>query len=34
LNLIPPDGMHKPQFITRKRDLEVIGRVKRTLLDL
>lgn len=25
---------HKPQFIKRKSDFEVIGRVKRTLLDL
>lgn len=26
--------IHKPIFIKRKRDLEVIGRVKRTVLDL
>jgi len=25
---------HKPIFVKRKRDLEVIGRVKRTILDL
>lgn len=26
--------MHKPTFVRRKNDLEVIGRVRRTLLDL
>lgn len=26
--------MHKPVFVKRKRDFEVIGRVKRTVLDL
>ena len=28
------DSIHKPIFIKRKRDFEVIGRVKRTVLDL
>lgn len=28
------DPIHKPIFIPRKRDLEIIGRVKRTVLDL
>lgn len=28
------DAIHKPIFIKKMRDLEVIGRVKRTLLDL
>ena len=28
------DPIHKPVFIRRKRDFEVIGRVKRTVLDL
>ncbi|WP_449411051.1 LexA family transcriptional regulator [Methylobacterium komagatae] len=28
------DPTHKPVFVKRKRDLEVIGRVRRTMLDL
>jgi SOS-response transcriptional repressor LexA len=28
------DGSHKPIFVKKKRDLEIVGRVKRTLLDL
>ena len=28
------DPIHKPIFVKRKRDFEVIGRVKRTVLDL
>ena len=28
------DEVHKPLFVKKKRDFEVIGRVKRTLLDL
>ena len=28
------DAIHKPIFVKRKRDFEIIGRVKRTVLDL
>ncbi|ODM71724.1 hypothetical protein A6X20_07220 [Bradyrhizobium elkanii] len=28
------DGSHQPIFIKKKRDVEVVGRVRRTLLDL
>jgi SOS-response transcriptional repressor LexA len=28
------DGSHKPIFVKKKKDLEVVGRVRRTLLDL
>lgn len=28
------DGTHKPIFIKRKRDVQVVGRVRRTLMDL
>lgn len=28
------DSVHKPIFVRKKKDLEVIGRVKRTVLDL
>ena len=28
------DAIHKPIFVKRRRDFEVIGRVKRTVLDL
>lgn len=34
---LEPDStepMHKPTFVKRRRDLEVIGRVRRTVLDL
>lgn len=28
------DAIHKPMFVKRKKDFEVIGRVRRTVLDL
>lgn len=28
------DGSHEPQFVNKMKDLEVVGRVRRTVLDL